>query len=149
MTMSGMEVKVIVIDGTTYTNMGAASGDMWTVTDPATSGLDASATDPAAQLRLLEQAVTSATLVGTEDVNGVSAEHWTVVLDPTLMGMAAAEGVPAEITQEVWLDSEGRTVKSTMDMEVAGTATTTTTTMGDFGAPVSIAAPPADQISAG
>lgn len=147
MTMAGQEIKTLMVGGMTYINMGAATQDMWAEVDPATMGLDAAATDPLAQVRMLEQAVTSAELVGTEDVNGASADHWSVTLDPAAMG-AATEGMEmGAITYDIWLDGEGRTVKMDMVMDVQGQSTQTAMTMGDFDAPVTIEAPAADQIT--
>lgn len=146
MTVSGMEMKSLTVGGKTYMNMGAASQNMWAEIDPATAGVDASSTDPLAALKLMGDAVTEATLVGSEDVDGVQADHWTVTLDMSAMGAAAA-GATGLVTQDVWLDGEGRPVKTVAVIEVAGQSSSTTTTMSDFGTPVTIEAPPADQIT--
>lgn len=92
--------------------------------------------DPSSAIRESGKAIKSVTLVGEEDVDGVAATHYTVVVD------GKAQDLPSDITQEVWVDADNRMLKTTMDF--AGS--TYEGTISGHGEPVEIVAPPADQV---
>ena len=151
MTIPGIATPVqsVVIDGNQYMNMGEMSGNMWIKMDTATDPSLAASADPVQQLRAFRSAVTDVTEVGKEDVNGVDTTHYTVTVDTTKMTTDATStaGLPPTMTYEIWLDGEGRTAKMVIDLTSAGVAGSTTMTFSKFGEPVTIVAPPADQIT--
>lgn len=147
--LGGQSVEMVMIDGAIYMNMGEMTGGMWTQMDEATAEASGANADPLAQMRMFQDAITGAELVGQEDVNGAQADHWKLTVDSAAIAgdAAGAAALPDTIAYDVWLDGEGRFVKSLVEMDVAGQATSTETTMSGFGEPVTITAPPADQIT--
>ena len=148
MTMTGIgaeAISVLSVDGQQYMQMPSVSGDKWISTDAAATDLAGS--DPLASMREFEKGVTSVVLVGEEEAGGVPATHYVVTLDSTKMAATAATpGMPAELTYDIWLDSEGRMVKMTVAFDVEGVPSSTTMTLTGHGAPVSIVAPSPDMI---
>ncbi|MBS2965476.1 LppX_LprAFG lipoprotein [Actinocrinis puniceicyclus] len=119
--------------------------------------------DPAQQLQPL---LASGDLhkVGTETVDGVQAVHYAGTVDPAtaLDGSAAATNLtPAQIAQlkslmkssgvttetiDVWVSSDGLPVRETVSANTSAGATKVDMHLSDWGKPVSISAPPADQV---
>lgn len=152
MTMQGQTTEMILVDGDLYMSMPGGQG--WTkmsTSDASATGLDDSLFDPQVSTRALVDGLKSVETIGQEDVDGVATTHYRIVTDVAAMMGALGEGeAPAgmeDITQDVWLDSEGRSVKTAYEMEVGGVTVKTETKMSDFGAPVTIEAPPADQVT--
>ena len=93
-------------------------------------------------------AATSASDLGSEEVDGETLEHYTATVDtkkllesePELS--AGAASLPPTTTQEWWFDGDGMLRKFVFG------ATGTTATMSDWGEDVSIEAPPADEVTA-
>lgn len=120
--------------------------------------------DPAQQLQPL---LASGDLheVGTETVDGVQAEHYAGTVDPATAfdGSAAAKNLtPDQIEQlkslmkdsgvtsetiDVWVASTGLPVRETVSSNTSAGAVKVDMHMSDWGGPVSISAPPADQVS--
>lgn len=117
--------------------------------------------DPSQMIKNLEA---GGTLTGTDtaQLNGQSTTHYKITVDidkmianqtdPTmkqLLGMAEQQGLK-NYPVEVWLDSHGLPVQTTIDMPALsgapGSGGVSTITYTDWGAPVTIAAPPADQV---
>lgn len=121
-------------------------------------------TDPAAQLQPL---LASGDLkkVGTETVDGVQATHYAGTVDPATAfssSQAAKNLTPAQISQiksmlssagvttekiDVWVGSDGLPVEETIDMTTAAGAEKIDLHMSGWGQPISVAAPPAGQVS--
>ena len=98
------------------------------------------------------QAVTSLSLVGTDTVGGVPATHYRMVVDPLAAPLSSAirtqlqqSGIKT-IPMEMWFDSSYRPIKAVVNVTAQGVAVDTTTTFGEYNAPVTIAAPPASQV---
>lgn len=158
------DMKFRLVDGKTYVQM-EMFGDKWIA---APTGTDLPATsDPLAQLDSLKD-VSDLQEVGTEDVNGVSATHYTGTID--LAKALKASGLPDDQVEaaekalgkggssakiDIWVDDSDRIVKvnQTLDMSVGdkGDASVTTSmTFSDFGTDVNVEAPdPADVLDAG
>jgi hypothetical protein len=117
--------------------------------------------DPSQMIKNLEA---GGTLTGTdtEQLNGQSTTHYKITVDidkmianqtdPTmkqLLGMAEQQGLK-NYPVEVWLDAHGLPVQTTIDMPALsgapGSGGVSTLTYTNWGAPVTIAAPPADQV---
>ena len=140
-----------------------ASGIAETLGDP--SGLrSAIGASPNALLDLL-QGTEQARRIGTEEIRGVEAEHFTVNADvgvaaaaATGESRAALERLSEQMAQtalplEVWLDDDDRVVRMRIPVILESTSQlpeppriTTTLELFDFGADVTIEAPPPDQI---
>jgi hypothetical protein len=124
---------------------------------------DAGGGDPTMALWYLQAAARKAELVGTEQVRGTSTSRYTVMLDAAKVAAQAREEFQdfAEESSlafpkpaDVWIDPQGRPRKIhytvTMkppDQESPGPMTIDTTLeLYDFGVPVHISPPPADQV---
>ncbi|WP_104106762.1 DUF6612 family protein [Nocardioides sp. 616] len=154
------EIKVVMVDGVMYVQMGELSGGKYFKMDlkgedNGILGQDMSEQlDPTAALRTMEKSITSVTYVGEEDVDGEELDRYTVIIDSaalleeTLSGeddVPEDTGLPEEIEYDIWFDDEGRFTRTTMDM--GDTAGTMTMTLSDWGKDVEIEAPPADQVT--
>jgi hypothetical protein len=99
------------------------------------------------------RAVTDAERLGTEDRRGVSTTRYRLTLNPA-KERAMSKSIPTEKldqmdpTIEVWIDAAGRL----RQLRIAGTdhgdKATINSEFYDFGVPVHIQAPPADQVLA-
>lgn len=99
------------------------------------------------------KAATSVTPKGSEKIDGVSAEHYAVVVDvnklpdsypgKTTLVSAGLTTLPVEL----WIDGNGRPVQVTEKLSVGGQQATTKVQISKYNAPVSISAPPASQVS--
>jgi hypothetical protein len=117
--------------------------------------------DPSQMIKNLEA---GGTLTGTDtaQLGGQSTTHYKITVDidkmianqtdPTmkqLLGMAEQQGLK-NYPVEVWLDSHGLPVQTTIDMPAMsgapGSGGVSTVTYSNWGAPVTITAPPADQV---
>lgn len=130
----------IALDGLMWINLGERSQNKWVeatgMTEP---------NDPVADMRAFSQAITDVVAHGPVDLDGVVTEHYSVSIDPKLMPAGELEPgtmLPDTITYEIYLDTEGR--PAGLDIDLMGTSVETRLT--NFNEPVSIEAPPADQI---
>jgi hypothetical protein len=156
-------MEMILIDQAMYMKSPELGmGDKWLkidLSDPSSLfGMIGKATDPEVMFKAME-APKKLELVGTEDVDGVEANHYRITLDPTqyLKAMefpaAMADMMPDELVTEMWVDAENLPRKFTQTMEIpaaGGAKPTTTTTEGsysDFGTDVEIEAPPSSEVT--
>lgn len=117
--------------------------------------------DPSQMIKNLEAGGTL-TGIDTAQLGGQSTTHYKITVDidkmianqtdPTmkqLLGMAEQQGLK-NYPVEVWLDSHGLPVQTTIDMPAMsgapGSGGVSTVTYSNWGAPVTITAPPADQV---
>jgi hypothetical protein len=91
-------------------------------------------------------AATSAVRDGPEIVNDTPVTHYSLIADLTQLPNSSSSD-PTDAHVELWLDDQNRAVKYSLTASLDGVTTTTTLTLGNFNAPVTIAAPPADQVS--
>ncbi|HEY4019600.1 MAG TPA: hypothetical protein VGM75_12980 [Pseudonocardiaceae bacterium] len=117
--------------------------------------------DPSQMIKNLEA---GGTLTGTdtEQLNGQTTTHYKVTVDidkmianeadPTMkqmLGMAKQQGLQ-NYPVEVWLDSHGLPLQTTINMPslsaAPGSGGVSTITYANWGAPVTISAPPDDQV---
>jgi hypothetical protein len=120
--------------------------------------------DPAAQLQPL-LASGDVKEVGTETVDGVQATHYTGTVDPAtafdtsqavknltpaerqqLKSMLSAAGVTSE-TIDVWVASDGLPVEEMISTTAKAGAEKVDLHLSGWGQPVSISAPPADEVT--
>jgi hypothetical protein len=104
----------------------------------------------------MAQAASSLKTVGTEQVNGAAATHYSLIVDVAKVhGAGLTESAKAALTQagirkipvDVWVDGHNRPVKMSEKFTVQGQIVSTETTAGQFNQPVTITAPPASQVS--
>jgi hypothetical protein len=138
------------------------TGDKWVkidLSDPnSLFGMIGKATDPEVMFKAMESPK-KLELIGTEDVDGVSTNHYRITMDPTsyLEAMdfpaAMADMMPKELVTEMWVDGDNLPRKFAQTIEVpatgggAATSSTTEGTYSDFGTDVEIEAPPADEVT--
>ncbi|MDI6911110.1 hypothetical protein [Nocardioides sp.] len=152
----GMEARIV--DGALYLNLGRLSHDrFWKLDlDDPDSPLGAlgSQLDPRSAVDLLAKGLEKVTYVGPDG----DLAHYRASVDPQAvldalgglgsmgdrMGGAGAPAVPDSLDYELWLDGQGRVTRLTSTMGDLGSVEMT---MSDFGADVSVEAPPADQVT--
>ncbi|GAA1215438.1 hypothetical protein [Prauserella alba] len=166
---SGQEVETRMIGQTMYMNMGGT----WMKGDMAELGQAQSAemNDPT---KMLEFAQKAGEITDSEEttLDGEQTTHYTLDLDfaklaeevgqMTGANKAMFDGVEATIPMEIWLNSDDLPVKVTMDMsemmkqvaekaggnasQMAQGGMTMEMNYSDWGAPVNVEEPPADQV---
>jgi uncharacterized membrane protein YgdD (TMEM256/DUF423 family) len=160
-------VEVILLNGEIYTKgLGQSDpGHPWTKNSigAAQIGEALKKADPRQTLQMLSD-VGTLRPAGTETVNGVSATHYSVTIDlakvakdhPELAGVInelTKQGVKVQDLQ-LWVDAQKRPVRLATTMQLPNpadptktSASTQTVDYTDWGAPVTITAPPADQVA--
>lgn len=105
------------------------------------------------QYTAFTQATSDLQVVGPEQVGGADATHYKLGVDVTKLP-GTFPGREALLTAgltslpvDLWVDRQGRPVKVDEDITVQGQRVVTEVTIGAFDAPVTITAPPADQVA--
>lgn len=145
------QVQVVVADGTVYVKPGAVGsllngGKPWFKADGLDKAtgepIDLQGIDPNRLLDELRQAGGTVTEVGPAEVRGVPTTQYHATFTP--------ENVPdlnGPVEADVWIDGDGIIRK----VQTAGTydnaKITATAELFDLGKPVSVQAPPADQVA--
>ncbi|WP_019808925.1 hypothetical protein [Saccharomonospora halophila] len=173
MDIQGQPMEMRMVDRTMYMKMpqgqgaalGAETGKPWVEMSldgdnpmaEAMGGADmAEQSDPTRILEQLEQF--GGEIVDTREttLDGEQVTRYTVELDmakaATMMGgeQLRAEPQPSQgttIPMELYLDSANLPVRIEMDMEVMGQSSSMVMNYTDWGTPVTIEAPPADQVA--
>jgi hypothetical protein len=160
--------RLIIVDDKLYARLPASmnhTGKPWVLVsansaDPLIRGLAATLDQlkSSASVTAIAQfapAATGLTDKGSEIVGTVPATHYgftveVAKLPSTFPGKAALQqaGLIA-IPVELWVDAQGRPVKITQRLAVAGQTSDTTVLVSGYDKPVHIIAPPADQVSTG
>lgn len=162
------DLRVLVVGGQTYVQLPATlntSGKPWVLvtagsSNPVVAQLASSlqqAQDSGSldQYTAFTQAATDLKVVGPEQVDGADATHYQLTVDVTKLPESLAgreQLLSAGLTSlpvDLWVDRQNRPVKVTENLTVQGQTVQTVVTLGDFDAPVSITAPPADQVATG
>ena len=130
--------------------------------NPVAQQLADTAQSPISQFAIVQGAGADTRVVGSEQVNGAEATHYTSTLDlnkavgstPDPAAKASLKAYAAKIgwtvPADLWIDKQGRLAKLVLRNIHAGGATggpsaSVSLTFSGFGQPVSISAPPADQ----
>jgi hypothetical protein len=154
MKAGGQDLTMVLEDNVIY--MQGIAGDGWVkmdLSDPNNpfGSLMTEQMDPRTMFDSMEKGIQSATFVGTEDVEGESLDHYSIVLDgkallenldPEMAGLAESQ-MPDTIAYEIFLDDEGLFRRAEVDMGATGPMTMTYDNWGD---PVDIEAPPASEV---
>jgi len=160
-------VQVIIVGGDVYVkglNQGAA-GKPWTKNAGESQDIASALkqSDPRLALEMFSD-VGTLEQVGTENINGVSATHYAVTVElakiaqqhPELASVLNAlikQGIKTQDVQ-LWVDSQKRPVRIVTSADLPNPAkpgskiaSNQTVDFTDWGAPVTIQAPPADQVA--
>lgn len=162
----GQTIEIILLpDGAFLSTGDTGDGKPWLridagSSDPAAAAmgqfLDSfkAASDPRSSAEVYRQAG-DFTVVGTEDVGGVEATHYSGAIPPAALLSALPEEMRAGMEPmlgtepfpvEIWLDGDDRPVRFVQTATIQGAETTSTQTFSGWGDPVEIEAPPAEQI---
>jgi hypothetical protein len=93
----------------------------------------------------------SVTLLGKEDVDGETLRHYRVTMDPAAVASeadpsaSATAGMPETVTYDLWFDGDGFFRR--MEADLGDDGGTVTAVLSDWGADVSIEAPPASEVT--
>jgi hypothetical protein len=158
-------LQLIIADGKTYAKLPSSinpSDKPWVLitsdsTNPTIQQLSTSIsqTQESASIGSTTAFVTAAKSVenkGTEDVNGEPATHYSVVVDTTKLPAdntgkeALIQAGVTSLPVELYIDSQGRPVKLTENFSAQGQAISTEVDLSKYDQPVTIEAPPADQV---
>ena len=160
-------VQVIIVDGDVYLkglNKGNPSKP-WTKNAGESKEIASALkqADPRLALQMFSN-VGTLKQVGTETVNGVSATHYSVTVDlakvakqhpeaAEILNVLIQQGVKTQDVQ-LWVDSQKRPVRIVTSAQLPNPAkpgvkisSTQSVDFTDWGAPVTIQAPPADQVA--
>ena len=156
MVMSGQmlgpgKLEVRIVDNVMYLNLGQVTQGKFVkldLSDPNNpmGASFAESMDPSRAMDALESALQDVTYVG-EDSHG---QHYRATVETAAMlknmgqNVPGGASMPKTMTYDAWFDDQGRFTHMEMDM---GTLGTTEMTLSDFGADVTVEAPPASQIT--
>jgi hypothetical protein len=163
LTTSGQQVEVITVGSDSYVKTASDAAKPWIAVTPDSSnpivkslasGFSvATLTSSLSALSGMLKSSSGLQDKGTEQIDGVSTTHYAMQLDPAkgtgdaqLDGLLALLGKTA-LPIDLWLDGQHRPVQLVIHVSLAGTADPVTVQISKFDAPVTITAPPADQIS--
>jgi hypothetical protein len=160
-------VQVIIVDGDVYTK-GLSKGNPskpWTKNAGESKEIASALkqADPRLALQMFSDLGTLKQ-IGTETVNGVSATHYSVTVDlakvakqhpevAEILNVLIQQGVRTQDVQ-LWVDAQKRPVRIVTSAQLPNPAkagvkisTTQSVDFTDWGAPVTIQAPPSDQVA--
>jgi hypothetical protein len=145
------QVQVVVADGTVYVKPGTVGqllngGKPWFKADgleKATgNAIDLQGIDPNKLLDELRNAGGTVTEVGPADVRGVATTQYHATFTPQNVS-----GVSGPVELDVWIDGDGIVRKVSSTATYDDVKLTASAELFDLGKPVSVQAPPADQVS--
>ncbi len=112
----------------------------------------------AEQIEKMQQAMVSSTEIGPEDVDGTPTTHYQVVIDVRksleALGSAAPSipagaDIPDTIPTDLWLDDQGRMIKTQVEQQASGQRLVTTVRALAYDEPIDITAPDPAEVSTG
>lgn len=114
MDLGGQPVDIIMAGDDVYLRM-ELIGDQWLKMDRESmkaQGLEVpESVDQTDQLGKLSGGVTKAIFVGDEQVNGVAARHYQLMVDPKLLEIDSGEKLGSEMVYELWLNGDNLPVR--------------------------------------
>jgi len=169
MDMDGETADMVLIGGDFYMNMGestsgkfislAEAGESDNMMAPLFKGLgdvmqsSLQGMDPAAQLKGMEDAITSFEKTGTETVDGVETDVYTILVDTAKMSGPQIENLPEEALAEFGemeivynVDGDNLARKALITMGSGAEEMVIDSTFSGWGEPVDVAAPTGDQL---
>jgi hypothetical protein len=173
LTKNGSTAEAVIVDKQMYMKLPflanqLPSGKQWFKLD-LEKALKATGADPTSSFgqtdpqQWLQQLLASGNTetIGTETVDGEQMTHYRTQIDPTNMGQvpanerasvkqALAQMGLSKIPVDVWVDSQGLLRRMSLSVQfgkaMGNGSMAMTMNLSQFGAPVSITAPPADQV---
>jgi LppX_LprAFG lipoprotein len=154
MTMSNLPgggLEMVLADGKAYMSMPGVTepGKFFEIdeSNPAFGSLD-DGLSPADSFAAFDAGLQEVEEIGQEDIDGESVTHYRLTVDAAkalkATGQASVPGVPETLEYDVWLDSEDHMRRLTYEL----VGTELTMDMTDWGEPVTIEAPSADDLVA-
>lgn len=147
----GQDIEAILVDQTMYLKVpGTSSGKPWLAVDLTNSPLPGlSSLNTSEMLQGLDGAA-GVRALGVEDVAGVKTTHYAVTVDAKqaleslgMTGAAPTAELPKRLTYDVWVDDQDLVRRIATDIS----SVSLDMTFSDYGEPVDISAPPADQVT--
>lgn len=150
----GEDIEMRIVDGSVYMNLGASSQNKFFELSLDQLGAQAGVgditeqLDPNAQLETFEEGLTEVELLGEEEIEGESTDHYRLVIDTTKVEeLAEAPGMGETLEIEMWLDDENRAVQTVSSLGGLGEVQAN---FFDFGADVDVKKPaPSEIVSTG
>ena len=158
-------IEVVVVDGKTYAKLPPSLNSTdtpWLVVTPDSanqviqqlaSSLDTALNSASlGSVGVFTRAAKSVEGKGTANIGGVETTHYKVVVDVAKLpadtpGKSELESSGlTEIPIDLYVDDQGRPVQINEELTLQGTTVTTKATVSDFNKPVTIKAPPANQV---
>jgi hypothetical protein len=156
-------VRIIVSGGKTYAQLPAKlakTGKPWVVVSANSSnaivaglgGVVATviAVGSPESLIAFTRAAKSVKDLGAATIGGVATTHYALVVDHSLLpadlASSVTSGKAATIPVDLYIDAQGRPVQVGGTFTIAGQTVTPTITLTGYNAPLTITAPPADQV---
>jgi hypothetical protein len=169
MDLEGEATNMILADGDFYMSMGeSTSGKFLSLTEAGESDNPMAALfqgmgdvmqgslkdmDPAAQLQGMDGAITSFEKTGTETVDGVETDVYTILVDATKMTGPQVDDLPEDALAEVgemeivyYVDEDELARKLELTMGSGAEELVMSSTFSGWGEPVDVAAPAGDQL---
>ncbi|WP_369374288.1 hypothetical protein AB1046_08525 [Promicromonospora sp. Populi] len=169
MDMEGETTDTILVDGDFYMNMGEmTSGRYLSLAEAAESDNPMAGIfgamgeimqsslkdmDPAAQLQGMDGAITSFEKTGTETVDGVETDVYTMLLDPAKMTGPQVDDLPEDALAQVGememvynVDQDNLARKLVLTMDLEGQPLVMNGEFSAWGEPIDVAAPTGDQL---
>jgi hypothetical protein len=169
--VGGVTLTLLLVDGALYVKLPGTTntgGKPWAKatadsTNPTLKQLASSISSleqstSLSQYGSFAQAASSLKSVGSEQVNGVAATHYSLIVDITKVDIAAftpavkqalaATGI-STIPVDMWVDEQGRPVKLVEKFTVQGQPVSTDFTLSNINQPVTISAPPPSEVATG
>lgn len=168
--VGSVHVSILMVDGAVFVKLpGSESkgGKLWArattrSTNPALKELASSISSiqegsSLTQYEAFAGAASRFRTIAVEKVNGVSAAHYSMMVDVTkVQGAAMNEAMKKSLAQtgitkipvDLWVDEQGRTVKVAERFQVQGQALSVDIRLTRINKPVTIVAPPASQVMA-
>lgn len=154
--MGDQPLELRLVDGVMFMNMGPMTNNKFVSYDLSDSeslppGLDGlqQQMDPLSAVEQMEDALTSVTYAGEEDLDGEDLHRYDLTLDPakldSMEGMAGA-GAPEEMAYELYVDDAFRIRQMTISVDAGGEAAEVEVQLFDWGTEVDIEAPDADDV---
>lgn len=141
-------IEMRMVDGVAYVAMpGLGAGRFIEIDAEQLAGKAGVGLDPREALESFVDGVERVQLIGEDEVDGDDVRHYTLTVDRTKIDGAQElpEGVrlPQDLAYDVWLDDDDRIRRMSMDLGASGALDMT---MSDWGTPVTIKAPPAEEV---
>jgi hypothetical protein len=151
-------IEIRLVDGVMYMQLPQVGKGRWvkmdlSAADSPLGGDLLKQMNPETQLKAMQDAVTKVEYVGEERVDGDSLKHYTMTVRSEAFrdlqdqlgaaGSGAADKLPSALTYDLWTDDDGLLRQTEIALGDLGSVTMT---MSDWGEPVDIEAPPADDV---